>query len=196
MKKKIQSKVGKIANKEKAKKAIKNTGSFIEKNQKPLLYVGAALLVGYLGYKVYRGIKKGSEIIGDVLENPEDDFIKPKIKITTSNLTITPQQASIFSKSLQDAFNKKSVIGLPATDEQKISNVFDKLKTGDDFKLVYEAFGYKKYFSGGTPTLYIDKKIASTYDLVYWLDQEIDSFWDKELHAKVKKRLQSAGFDF
>lgn len=197
MKKKtsLSKKVGEIATKKNVKKTIKkanDASNFIIENKNTFFIVGGLIL----GFFVVRQVKKGISSVGEVFKSDEVDFIKPEINPSIKNLTITSNQAVILAKSLLDAFNHTTFIGSRATDEVKVKETFEQIKTGDDFKLVYNAFGERKRFGGGTPTFYLDKKVADAYDLIYWLKEELDSYWDKEVYDLVKERVTSAGLIF
>lgn len=191
MKKEIVSKKkdGKIATKEQLKKTIKkanDAGDFMVENKTAFL-IGGGLILGLL---VIREVKKGFDAVGDVFEVDDVDFIKPKINPDATNLTITSDGAVNLAKSLLDAFNDDG------TDEEKVKAVFNTIKTGDDFKLIYNSFGLRKRVLGGTPTNYFTKKAAEAYDLIYWLKAEIGSFWNDELYNIIKERVESAGLIF
>lgn len=198
MKKKTSTpkKQGRIVTKKKAAETIKSTGSYIAENKKELLYLGGAILLVYVGYKAYKGISKATETVGDILENPETDFIKVDLSVDNRNLTITEEDAKVMAKSLLDAFNETILFGSPSADTEKIEKVFDTLQTGDDFRLVYKAFGKRKRYGGGTPTYYLSKKLASEYDLTHWLKQEVSSFLYSDLYKKIEARLKSANIPF
>ena len=192
----VSKRVGKVATKENAKKAVKETGAFIEKNQKQLLYLGGAIIVGYFGYKIYRGIYKGAEAVGEILENPEVDTIKTELVVDPKNVTITKAQAEVLAKSLLDAFNHTILFGSPSSDKGKINQVFDTIKTGDDLRLVHKAFGFRKRAMGGTPTSYTGKKLSRAYVLTYWLKEEVPGWLNRSLYGKIEARFKTANIPF
>ncbi len=187
MKKKVK---GKDAM-QKSLETVKESSDFIVKNKNIFLVAGGVVLV----YLVYRNVKKGFNKVGEAFENPPIDTIPAVVKPNKNNLTISQEEANNLAKSLLDAFNHQ-VLWYKVTDEEKIEQVFDKLQTGDDFKAVYNAFGKRKRILGGTPTFYVDKKIADYYDLIYWLKEELNSFLDRSLYNKVKERVESANLIF
>ena len=194
-KKSLSNKVGKIATKENVKKTIKKaneTSSFIIENKNAFL-LGTGVILGILAI---REIKKSFQRVGEAFESEAVDFIEPEITPATNNLTISSQESVNLAKSLLDAMNATTFMGLPATDEQKIADVFKKIQTGDDFKLVFNAFAKRKRFAGGTPTSYVAKKTAEAYDLIYWLKAEVDPFCDETLYNTIKHRVESAGLIF
>ena len=191
MKKKtsLSKKVGGIATKENVKKSIvkaNEAGNFIVENKNAFI-IGGGLVLGFLAV---RQVRKSFSSIGDALKADDVDFIKPKINPSSNNLTITSDEAVNLAKTLLDAFNDGG------TDEEKVEAVFKKLQTGDDFKLVFNAFGLRKRIFGGTPTNYFTKKAAEAYDLIYWLKAEIGTFWNPTLYNIIKKRVESAGLIF
>lgn len=187
--------MGKIATKKNIEKA-NEVSEFLLNNKSLLIVVGASVL----GYVAYSKIKKTAGAVSDAVSNAfadvPTDHINATVTVNTQKTTINNAQGRLLAKSLLDAFNDTTFFGSPATDERKVEYVFDRLKTGDDFKLVYNIFGKRKRLSGGTPTRWLDKKMANEYDLIYWLKAEISETWDKSLFAKIKQRVQSAGMPF
>lgn len=187
--------MGKIATKKNIEKA-NEMSEFLLSNKSLLIVVGASVL----GFIAYRQIKKTagavSDAVSDVFADVPTDHISADVNVNNQKTTITKEKAVILAKSLLDAFNDTTFFGSPATDERKVEYVFDQLKTGDDFRLVYNIFGKRKIINGGTPTTWFDKKIANEYDLIYWLKAEISETWDSSLFNKIKDRVQSAGMPF
>ena len=193
--KNVKKKIREIATKENAKTAIEKANSVSEyllDNKSLLIVLGG----GIVGYLVYRRIQKSADAVADIFKSDDPDHIIPDVSINDSKVTISKEQAKLLAKSLLDAFNHETFFGTRATDEEKVKGVFDKLKTGDDFRLVYTAFGRRKRFAGGTPTHWLDKKISDDYDLIYWLKEEVSEFWDSDLYHQVKARIESAGMLF
>ena len=169
----------------------KKVGETVSNNPKTTLYIVGGVVVSYALYKLYKGI---SNAFNPVV----DDEVTGTGGGNTSNATITQNQAANYAQQLLDAMNEQrnSWIG-GGTDEDTIEAVFDKLKNGSDFLLVYQAFGRKDYNGFNSPIEGLE--MFDTYtprDLVYWLNSEIGSFWDSSLHTKVKERVESAGFSF
>ncbi|MBE7646235.1 hypothetical protein [Tenacibaculum finnmarkense] len=173
----------------KISKNLKSTSDFVSENKKQLLYVGGSIILLYAGYKAYKGIKN----VGSFLEEKKTEKIK--ITINTKNAKISSNQATNLAKALFDAMNHETTLR-NITDWNKIDKVFDAMKNGDDFKLIYKAFGEKLYFDGGTPTNYFSKKLANSYDLIHWLRDEVDSYWNSDLYKKIDARVKSAGLIF
>lgn len=194
MKKKLSEKIGKIAskeNKEKAKKAVKETGGFIAENKKELLYAGGAIIAGIIVYKIFRATSKGiSDVFSDKVQTVDLD-----VKVNNSNTTITREQSQQFARTILDACNHAAPFY--GTDEEAIKEVFLKIKTADDFKLVYNAFGMKDYNGNNSPPSGILRHLDSyaPRDLVYWLRSELTPS-DGEVYTIVKKRIESAGYAF
>lgn len=187
--------MGKIATKKNIEKANEYSELLLQ-NKSLLMVVGA----GVLGFIAYRQIKKTtgavSDAVSNVFKDVPTDHINTQLKVDSTKLTINNDRAKIFAKSLLDAFNDTTFFGSPATDEAKIQQVFNRLQTGDDFRLVYNHFGRRKRIGGGTPTKWLDKKMADDYDLLYWLKAEISETWDRSLYKQVKQRVQTAGLPF
>ncbi len=186
--------LSKIATKENTKNAIEKANGaseFLLENKSLLILLGG----GFVGYLIYKGIKRTTDAVAEVFTADEVDHINPEIQVNTSKLTISKEQAVIYAKSLLDAFNHE-VFFTPATDEEKVKAVFDRLQSGDDFRMVYKIFGRRKRSVGKTPTYWIDKKFSDDYDLIYWLKAEISPTWDKALYQQVKARVESSGMPF
>ncbi|MDX8554948.1 hypothetical protein MK851_15135 [Tenacibaculum sp. 1B UA] len=168
MKKKTS--VSKIATRNNAKKAVNkaNEASAFLLANKPLLIAAGGSVVAYF---LYKRLKQSADAVTEVFQDVANDHIEADLHINTGKLSIDKEQAKILAKSLLDAFNN-TAFGLPATDEAKVQQVFDKLQTGDDFRLVYKIFGRRKRMGGKTPTVWLDKKLADDYDLIYWLKAE------------------------
>lgn len=191
MKKKTSKKVGKIATKETATKAVKKTGDFIADNKKELLYVSGAIVLGFVGYKVYQSFKTGvTEAFDDKV-----DVVGVDVKINPSRTTISIEQAKQFAQVLLDACNAKEPLW--GTDEPAVLGVFNKLKTADDFKLVYKVFDYRDYNGYNSPPKGFLRHFDEYYprDLVYWLRKEIKPS-DGKVYQVVKSRIESAGMAF
>lgn len=187
----MKKKTSKIITKEKAKKSIKNTGSYIAKNKKELLYVGGAVLISIVVYKLYKNVTNGVDSFFD----DKIDTVDVNVKINASKTTISKEQAQQFAKTILDACDVMEP--LYGTDEEAIKAVFLKLKNGDDFKMVYEAFDLKNYNGNGSPPVGIFRHIDNyaPRDLVYWLRSELSAS-DGDVYIIVKNRIESAGYSF
>lgn len=190
-KKNLPKKVGKVVTKEKAGKAIKDAGGFISNNKKELLYVGGAIVLGILGYKIYKATSKG---LSSALES-KTETVDVDVSIDKNQTTITKEQAQQFAKTILDACNHMEP--LYGTDEEAIKQVFLRLKSGHDFKLVYKEFGMKDYNGNNSPPSswlrHLDN--YTPRDLVYWLRSELSPS-DGEVYRIVKSRIESAGYAF
>lgn len=160
---------------------------FIKKNKNEIIVI-SSLLVG-----VY-AIKKLKNSLNDVF-NEKYESIPIDLKINQKKLTITKEQAQQFSQQILDACNaKKPFYG---TDTQTIKKIFLKLKTPEDFKLLFEVFGEKKYNGYNSPPTNIFKYLDSyePRNLVYWLKSELSPS-DGEVYDIVKKVVKSAQWEF
>lgn len=195
-KKAIKSKIKKVATKKNAEKAIKKTGNFLSDNQKAIFYIGVFGILGYAGYKVYKGISNVATGVTDIVTAPPTDFIDAPVIPNSQNVTISEARATLLSKTLLEAFNH-TVWGFGDTDEEKIEIVFEELKTGDDYKVLFNDFGRRPWVTNGSPEWWLDKQLFSeNKDLNHWLKEELSSIYDKELYQKVKSRVESAGMIF
>ena len=198
MKKKssTRKRTGKIVTKEKATKTIKSTGNFIADNKKELLYVAGGILVVVVGYQAYKNLKKGSEVVTDFISKDHVENVDVIVNTDASKITITKEQAQQFARTIYDACNLMAP--LYGTDEEAILEVFKKLKTGDDYKLVYQTFGMKEYNGNNAPPRsgwgrFFD--VFAPRDLNYWLRSELSPS-DGEVYQVVKERIESAGYSF
>lgn len=168
----------------KAKEATVNTakevGKTISSNPVGALYVFGGLLALFVVYKIYKGIN--SAFSGTT--NPAG----VNLNLNVSNVTITPETARNLASQLLDAMNRYG------TDEDLISAVFDLLKTGDDFKLVVDAFGLQPYNGAGLPPEGLPPALdgATPMNLVGWLSEELSR--GDDVYSKVKERFNTAGF--
>ena len=103
------------------------------------LAVGAAAggLCFLIGRKVWNKIKESKQ------NSEYDDAVREVEKsINRANLTITDSVAATTAGALLGAMNKWG------TDEETIHREIDKLKTKEDYNLVYARFGAKGYKNG------------------------------------------------
>ncbi len=193
MKKKtsISKKVKNIATKKNAAKAVKSTGGFLAENKKELFYVVGAVVIGVVGYKIYKGVSKGVSSVFD----EKSETVNVETNINKSELTISKEQSQQFAKTLLDACN--AMQPFYGTDEDSIKNVFVKLKSADDFKMVYKEFGMKNYNGNNSPPSGWGRHFDNyaPRDLIYWLKSELDES-DGEVYEIVKSRIESAGYRF
>ena len=158
---------------------------------------GVGVLVGvYLGYKFIKG---ASNKVDSLFNDNFDTVVDNTGQGSTENATITDAQATNFASQLLVAFNRTFLIY--GTDTDTISKIFKKLKTPDDFLLVYRAFGTKTYNGQGSAVTgtwdYLDFDIFhKNLDLVGWLKAELNSFYDKSVYNQVKAVVEPAGFIF
>ncbi|MCG8776458.1 hypothetical protein [Tenacibaculum finnmarkense] len=178
----------------KISKNLKSTNDFVSENKKQLLYVGGSILLLYTIYKVsssfFSGAKNGiSNALDDKIEN-----VVSQVKINPKETTISLDNAKIYAQQLLNACNNGPFYG---TDEELIRKVFKKIKTGDDFKLVFNAFGEKNYNGYNSPPTGISRHLDNyaPRNLVYWLRAEL-SARDGAVYNEVKERIESVGIAF
>ncbi|WP_299833774.1 hypothetical protein [uncultured Tenacibaculum sp.] len=189
MKKKKETS-NKIANKEIIKKIgnqANTVSSFIVEYKTPILIIGGAVLGFYF-------IKKAREGIASAFDEKSEQ-VQIDLPIDIKKTTITKTQSKQFAQQLLDASNHMAP--LYGTDEATIKEVFLQLKTAEDFKLVYEAFGNKNYNGWNSPPVGIFRHLDNYQprDLVYWLKSELEPS-DGEVYDIVKARVESAGWTF
>ena len=161
--------------------------NFIIEYKTPLLMIGGA----FLGWYLIKTTRKG---IANVFDEKSEQ-VTIDLPVDIQNTTISKTQSQQFAQQLLDASNQMEP--LYGTDEQTIKKVFLKLKTAEDFKLVYQAFGFKNYNGWNSPPVGIFRYLDSYQprDLVYWLKSEIKPS-DGEVYKIVKARVESAGWAF
>ena len=186
-------------------KATKTGINFIDKNPITTLKVVGVLAGIYLIYRVTTAandVVDGTESVIDRLQNGDPD-VDAHVSGTgqgldASKATITEAQAINFASQLLTAFNK----GAPmyGTDTYLVDKVLSQLKNGDDFLMVYNAFGDKDYNGYGSPPTGWWNIIDSyeKHNLVYWLLEELDyhADSDRKTWLKAAKLAHSAGFAF
>lgn len=182
--------MGKIATKkniEKVGKSANAMSNFILENNKPFLIIGGVLLGWYLVKQARKGL---SDAFTEKSENV--DF---RLPINTQKATIDTTQAGQFAQQLLDACNE--AYPFYGTDEETIQKIFERLQNGEDFKLVYKAFGMKNYNGYNSPPVGFFRHIDNyePRDLVYWLKSELSPS-DGEVYRIVKQRIESAGWRF
>lgn len=185
-----------IVTEKKATETIKSTGSYIAENKKELLYVGGAILILAIGYKAYKSLQKGSEAVSNFISKDHLETVNVFTNVDESKVTITNEQAQQFARTIYDACN--IMAPLYGTDEDAILEVFKKLKSGDDYKLVYKMFGAKEYNGNNSPPRSGWGRLFDVFeprDLNFWLRSELSPS-DGEVYTTVKERIESAGYSF
>ena len=170
--------------------SLSKTGTFIQNNKKPLLYVGGAIAVVVVATIVIGSLKKllkGQDVLGSKFN------LQP---VDPSKTSISENTAKNYAESLYKAFNYGW-----GTDKDTIEEVFGKINS-EDFKMVYNAFGERTYSSvnGGTPSgspIGLDNPVVfgdnPNLNLLGWLDEELD--WaDYFLKKKIRPIIEGAGF--
>lgn len=179
----------------KAKEKIVKASDFLSKNGKSML-IGAAVLGGliiiYKIYKNFSGKNKTEE------EREREQQIKGVVNqpVNLKNTTITEQEAKNLAQQLLSAMDYAAP--LYGTDEKTILAVFKKIKTSDDFILIFNAFGMKEYNGNGLPPTSSFGRMFDVFeprDLVYWLKEEL-SPTDGEVYRVVKNVVEQSGFTF
>jgi hypothetical protein len=167
--------------------AVSKTGTFIQSNKKPLLYVGGAIAIVIIGLALVKRIKRGiagQNVVGGEYHEQAVDQTKTKISQAT---------AQNYAENLFQAFNYTW-----GTDLATIKSIFSKINS-EDFKMIYNAFGKRSYsgINGGTPSgkIYgLDYWVGfNDLDLVGWLNAEL-GMADFVTKGKVKPIVEGAGF--
>jgi len=201
-KNKVKTAVSKVS--KTTTEAAKKAGEYATSNPKTVLYVVVGGIAIYSIYKLIEAAKKTGDILsGDNVENNIE--IGNALVVNPTNTTITSNQATIYANQLLEAMNWKGFI-FPVgyqhgTDNDTIEAIFDKINA-EDFKMIYQKFGKKHYNGFGSPDsnaiggIESAIGIADLKDLVYWLNAELSSIFDRTLYKKVKTIVEQAGFIF
>lgn len=176
---------------DKAKVTLEKTGEKV-KNNKPLLIIVGGVAV----YSIYKIVSSTTSAV-DGIFNPDIDNEVIGTGGSTAGATITNQTATNYAQQLLDAMNYNPCWICYGTDEDKILEVFQKLKNSADFIKVYNAFGRKDYNGYNSPPDGVLANLDSyePRNLVYWLKAEL-SKGDGEVYDIVKERVELAGFTF
>ncbi len=172
---------------------IAKTGNFIKNNKVPMLYIGGAV-VGVIILipliKRLRGVAK--------LDSPralDYDLDSEELEPDLDKSTITPNMASQFANQLVGFMSISS-----GTDESGIKSVFEKIKNAEDMKLLYKAFGVRKYSNVNTGEasgvlfgIFENLGGYNDWDLVQWLQTELN-FLDFNTKKIVNEKLGLIGY--
>ena len=167
-----KTKSKKLVRRKKGLGEVESTGAAIVKsNQKAVkiaVGAGAVGLCFLIGRKIVRKIKEAKEgnELRDAIAN---------IPVNTKNTTIDETTAATISGALLGAMNKWG------TDEETIRRNLDRLKTKDDYLLVYKAFKDKGYKNG---KLNADGR---KLDLTGWLRSELSGSDLKYFENKLQE---------
>lgn len=135
----------------------------------PLLVIGVA----FFGWFLHRR----SEDSGDFWETS----INGSSGIAS---TISMEQAKFFARDLYDAMK---ILGTKEDDIKKVT----ELCNPEDWRLVHNSFGQKRYFMTGNHDVFGLKK-----DLREWLKSELSLKKDKPLINRIKYLYEANGVNF
>lgn len=169
--------------------SLNKTGAFIKTNQKPILYVGGAIIVVVTAVAIIKKIQRG---IGSAFNNPTikaTPFVS--IDVDNSKTTVSDAVANSYANQLYNAMK------ITGTDENAIYAVLKKLQKSDDFRKVYNAFGKRSYANtpvSGTSPDSIDTTLGwfDDLDLVEWMNKEV-SILNYPTYSLIKKTVKNAG---
>ena len=169
---------------------LSKTGTFIQNNKKPLLWVGGsiiAVIVAIAVVKRLKGVISGQNVKGSDYK----DLVVDKTKTT-----ISPEVAHNYAEQLYDAFNYYW-----GTDLATIKSVFSKINS-EDFKQIYNAFGQRTYstINGGKPSgsiIGLDNPTIfgsnPDLDLIGWFNKEL-GILDFVTKNQIRPIIEGAGF--
>lgn len=150
---------------DKAKNLSKETGQYVVKNPKTVLYIGAGVVAIIAAYKLYKAFFPGEEKLPDL----DVDYTQPIS-------TISDAQAQLIAERL---YNAMSGTG---TDEDEIFDALSGL-TVNDFVKVYDKFGMRQYslFWGNVG----DPLTSGKHHLITWLTNELNTDEINQLKAMI-----------
>ena len=128
---------------------------------------GVLVVAAFLGVRKYIKNKQASA------ETEKLNTAIQQTTITTSNLTITNEQALTLANKLYGAMADSG------TDENQILACLEG-RTADDVRLIYKTFGVKPYGTTGKPTFSF---YAKDLDLTGWLRKELSGSTLKKVQA-------------
>lgn len=128
---------------------------------------GVLVVAAFLGVRKYIKNKQASA------ETEKLNTAIQQTTITTSNLTITNEQALTLANKLYGAMADSG------TDEKQILACLEG-RTADDVRLIYKTFGVKPYGTTGKPTFSF---YAKDLDLTGWLRKELSGSTLKKVQA-------------
>ena len=140
-------------------------GDFLEKNSKPILYIGVAVVAFFLLKKLIANWK------GSITDpaNMDCDALKR---------SVSADEIIMITEGIYDAMNR---IG---TNEQAIIDLITPLNS-EDLKCVVKAFGLRRYDPiFGTGSLVI----GATKSLQGWLKSELSGYWLGIIQALFTER--------
>ena len=177
----------------KENKLLKSVGGFIAVNKVSMLYIGGGILAVAIAIPLYKRAKK---IFSTEVETARTFEYIDEIPVNTSNATITPSQAKVFSNQLVTAMSVSS-----GTDESTIKSIFKKIKNKDDMSLLYKTFGVRKYSTAnsGEASGFLWGIIENSFgyidlDLAGWLKAEL-GVWDWGTEKIVNEKLNLIGLE-
>ena len=132
-----------------------------------LIAGGVLVMAAFLGVRKYIKNKQASA------ETEKLNTAIQQTTITTSNLTITNEQALTLANKLYGAMADSG------TDEKQILACLEG-RTADDVRLIYKTFGVKPYGTTGKPTFSF---YAKDLDLTGWLRKELSGSTLKKVQA-------------
>jgi hypothetical protein len=139
-------------------------GDFLEKNSKPILYIGGAIVVIFLVKKIF------GSIFNKYPSDPSNTVIVP------SKLSITQAQGAQIAQNMFEAMNRFG------TDEDTLFDSVTPLNS-EDLKLVVKIFGLRSYFGHGYGAI-----LGQDKSLQGWLKAELSGKNLEDMQALFLER--------
>ena len=170
--------------------AVEDSVEWVKENPKTIAYIVGGVVVGIVAFSVIKNITQGVDNIFSFKKTKRRDQFSAQ-NVNTSNVTITKDQADIYARQLWSAMQDAG------TDEEAIETIIDNLQTGDDYKMVFNAFELNTYFlfaRGDSLSKWLN--ISEDLDLNQWFKKELSPTSDKKLYDKIKNLSNKAGLSF
>lgn len=173
----------------KFKEFVGNFGEGIKENRKPLLYIGGALAVCIVGYTIVKGVKNGFSGFFNAGDKVKGDSKFETQPVDTAKATISEPQAKAYANQIYSAMKNAG------TQENVIKAIMNGIN-GEDFKMIYNAFGVRSYYNYGAPSITAYIFGYDDIDMISWFKKEVDSITDPVTYSLIKKRATESGFIF
>lgn len=132
-------------------------------------------ILAYLVFLIFKTAKSLTNVAGDILEDESTEISDDEISNTGEKLSYPISQYSVFADGLEEAFTNNGF----GTNEEKIFNIFKKMKNKADVMKLIQAFGKRNLFtlSGG---------VVIGHNLPWYISSELNEDEISELNSILK----------
>jgi len=156
------------------------------KNPKLVIYGTGAVLIGIVGFIIYKKIKNkidSTYTAGSTMGRMEDELSN----LNLTGTTLTKGDAIIISQNILNAMDG------PGTDEAAIIDNLSRAKTKGDLNLIIQTFGVKPYDGYGLSDTFLSRLVWKLMkNLNGWLRAELSG----SAMTKVKAIFDNLGVPF